>query len=99
MAVLTFSCGDGSTFLLTCNQASDCIFFIGTTNPPSALLRVPAFSPVVFPCADTVYVDDNGVSNIGYVVLPVPRFPFEQVLLGLTGIICALLIAWAFNRS
>lgn len=101
MAIVNMNCFDGSTFILTNAGTGLQYYFVcrGVGCTPTGYVELNAHDHLIFPCDGTLRFEDNGFTSTGYVPILLPVFPYEQLLLGLAGLICASLIAYVFNRS
>lgn len=101
-----FDCGSGATLFInnyaaaTPGQYANLAQTVGgaVVNVGQVVFSDPYQTIQVF-CTgvvETIYSPGGSVTaQIG----PAPSLPTVDVLLGLTGIVCALLVAWSFNRS
>jgi hypothetical protein len=100
MAAATFDldCKDGATLVVSAVTAtSSSISISSVDNPTPTTIFVSGDSSISFPCTG-VYSLAWETTEIEWRDFTLPQFPYVQALLGLAGLICALLVVWAFNR-
>lgn len=98
MTISHFDCGQGSAVTVVNLDSVARSYFVAAYTPPDGVFQLDGGQNKTFDCSGDFYFDDNGVASVGYVVLPIPQFPYETALMGLAGLLAGTLFAFVISR-
>lgn len=101
MAVYIVECGLRSQLVITNTDTVVRLFGAGPNPGPNVVgAYAPPRETLFLECTGSMRFETFDLPEmVSFQLLPAPGLPEVQFLLGLAGIVCAFLVAWAFNRS